>query len=1404
MITRKISHTIHFYCFYLLLLFCYVQSGYSQPSDLKFQHFNDDKGLSQNTILDLIQDADGYLWIGTANGLFKYDGFRFQVYRNQNTTTNQLVNNIVNTLAVDHNGDIWIGTTRGLSKFNKTKQCFETLFTIIQDKHITSIFPNIDGSIWVGTKESGLYHLANTPTLNFTHQYFYQPNKINSINSNQILSIAKDANNKLWIGTNVGLNYMVQKRNNIGFKPVNNIQEQINSIFLDSKKRLWFGGTGKKIYSLQQNNTSEPTFKKHFLNINSHKKGIIYDIKEDLNKNLWVCGHDYGAIWYEPDTGNSKLYAPNSKDPNSIENSRVKTLLIDKTNVLWVGNFVGGLNKTDLERKDITLINYNLTDDLSLSDPSVNCILKEHKFIWVGTENGLNRIDITPKGKPKAPYKKYLFDQHLQDVKKDGKVRSIFKDKDGDYWIGQGNSVTHMRIVNNEPKFTKTELNLPEVFSILQDREGYLWFGSFTKGLMKWKKKKHKTKDQFDFEEAIYYHSDLNNPTSISDDLISSIYEDKKGNLWIGTLQGGVNLRVTDEISEKDSFISFQHDPSNANSLSHNSVFSIHQDQNGTYWLGTFGGGLNKMTWDLNKKKKPQFTHYFESDGLSNNAIYGVLEEDNGTLWLSTDYGISSFNQETEEFKTFNKGDGLQSNNFRKNAYLQDEAGNLYFGGLRGLNIFNPKKLTFNKLLATPKITEIEIKNEPILVGATQNGRIILDTPISKTKKRLKFNYDENTLTFEFAALHFAAPYKNKFQYQLEGFDKTWQDSKGFSFAHYTNLSPGNYTFRVKASNNDAVWNDTPAQIRFKIAPPYWLSWWAFVLYFLIISAIISSVLSYFKLQNKEKNAIKVQKEIEEVNRLKLQFFTNISHDFRTPITLILNPIEDILESKNPYPALRPKLKIIERNANYLLRLVNQLMEFRKIEVGETKLASSKSNIVNFVREITFSFKTHAHKNNIELNFDSKIYSTELWFDWDKMEKILHNIIFNAIKFTPEHGSVSVKISKAKDDTLIINEMEEKINFIKIEVKDTGIGISNDELPFIFQRFYQVNKGKNKSNKGSGIGLAITKDLIDLHQGKIEVTSQEGEGSIFKIFLPLGNLHLKPSEIVENPTPTILSEEELDKDFISNNEQEFSETKFSKHKTTVLVVDDNQDIRELVKSSLSNKHNIFEAENGQEALNIALKEIPDIIISDVLMPVMDGIELCKQLKSNIRTSHIPIVLLTALYAVEHRIQGLESGADAYLPKPFKMKLLSVRVDKLIESRVLMQKRFQTEKQITPAKVTVNSVDREFLEKIMSLMEENMGNENYWIDQLAADMHASRSTFFRKLKKLTGLPPNDFIRGIRLKRALQLLEQNQLSVAEISYRVGFNDPGYFGKCFRKVYGSSPSKYLKSLAEKAKES
>ncbi|TYA84178.1 two-component regulator propeller domain-containing protein [Seonamhaeicola marinus] len=1355
-----------------------------------FERITTDEGLSQSDVNTIIQDDDGFMWFGTHDGLNRYDGYSFKIFKPDFKKKQSIPSNLIYTLEKDQNGNLWIGTTgEGLVFFDRTKETFVTYKTDkkggngLTSNNIGELYRDKENRLWIGTR-NGLNMLdlknLNEP-LKFKHYKLEQDDIFISGNNQSVNTIYEDRNGLIWVGGYAGL-YRLSRESNgdeylrlanrdlgLPIAAVREIREINGKLLVATNDGLFFQRV--KDNTLVFEKVIEGSFNNILINDN-----IIW---VGTNKGLWRLKMDMANETFK--ILNTFIYDP--KDFNSISKNNIMSLYRDKTGIIWAGTNGGGVNKYDPNRKEFLHIRKTL-DPKSLSYDKIRSFFEDsNNTLWVGTEGGgLNRLKSTKDYNDYSKFNDLLNVYAIKEIKKGNKKFLLFG--------GQGiPSMYELEITNPDNTSFKNISPINDfdnsIFSLLVDSRNYLWIGTYSGGLYRWIL--NEDNKSYDKQRFTY---DLNNPTSIPGDIIRNIKEDSEGNIWVGT-SSGLGMLTAEEASEKvPRFKVFKRGENEKNTLSHNYILSINEDANKNIWIGTLGGGLNKLEKQENGYVVTKC--YSESNGLPNNVVKGVLIDESENLWVSTNKGISKLNYKTEVFKNFDVNDGLQSNEFQELACLKRKDGEFLFGGVNGFNTFYPQKLRENTFIPGTVITNLLISNKAVEVREEVDGKVILNNVVSKTAS-ITLKHFQNNLSFDFASLHYVAPQKNSFEYILEGFDKSWQGtSSAKRYASYTNLAPGDYVFKVKSSNNDGLWNNNPAQINIHITPPFWLTWWAYGIYGLCILGVFWGIQSYFNLRSQQKASLRIQKEVEEVNRLKLQFFTNISHEFKTPITLILNPIEELLESATNSVSVKSKLKIVQRNANSLLRLVHQLMEFRKIEVGETKLGATKANIVSFLKEITLSFKASAKKKNVNLDFKSDYFKLDVWFDWDKLEKIMNNLIFNAIKFTPSTGNITVKIVKPLEESLLpIEDRGMSVKYLQIEVQDSGEGIIKEELPYVFHRFYQVNNASKHANKGSGIGLAITKDLVDLHYGDITVESAEGEGSCFKIKLPLGNEHLLEEEMVriKNPEPFI---EVDDSEFILEEELNVEE---DKSKLSVLVVDDNPDIRLLVKDGLAKTYKVFEAENGNEGLNKALKEMPDLIISDILMPEMDGIELCAALKANIRTSHIPVVLLTALNSVEHRIEGLESGADAYIPKPFKMRLLSVRVEKLIESRNLMRKRFQTEKEITPEKVTLNSVDEQFLREIMDLMEANMSNESYWVDQLVKDMNTSRSTLFRKLKKLTGQSPNDFIRIVRLKRAAQLLEQNELNVAQVSYMVGFSDPGYFGKCFRKFFGESPSKFVK---------
>ncbi|MGB5262557.1 MAG: ATP-binding protein, partial [Lutimonas sp.] len=914
------------------------------------------------------------------------------------------------------------------------------------------------------------------------------------------------------------------------------------------------------------------------------------------------------------------------------------------------------------------------------------------------------------------------------------------------------------------------------------------------------------------YSKSSFIH-DENNENSISNNIIRSILEDSAGNIWLGTGDGLSKLRAEEKYKDSPEFQTFKNIPGDKTSLSHNYILAMYESNIGEIWIGTFGGGINRLIYN-EQNDDFAFESYSDIDGLPNNVIKGILEDDRNNLWISTNKGLSKFNPENKTFKNYDVNDGLQSNEFQELACLKRENGEMIFGGINGFNVFYPNDIKDNNLPPESVITKLSIFNKAIGVGEEMNGRIVLDKPIDQLEE-ISLKYKENSFSIDFTALHYAAPKKNKFAYMLEGFDEDWiHTSSGKRTASYTHLEPGTYEFFVKTSNNDGVWDATPLVLRIKVIPPFWRTPIAFLFYCLLGIGFVWIFISYTLIGTREKHQLELEHlekgKNDEIQQMKLEFFTNISHEFRTPLTLIKGPLDYLLKDgdKLDKDSLRFQYRIIQKNTDTLMKLVNQILDFRKLNQGKMKLVVRKGIISDFVQEIGETFQFLAHKKETKFEIHKPDEIVESWYDHDAVEKIVSNLLSNAFKFTPDGGSIDVVVkyeTKTLDISDELRSNEQVVNFVRIEVKDSGQGIDVENQKQIFDRFY-VDKGpKGQNSEGVGVGLSFVKSLVELHQGTIDVKSDSGKGTTFIVRLPANIEAYKNVEGItckEDDDPDFLARtSEMDSFAIETNDEieDKNMIKAKSKKPILLIVDDNEEIRQFISQVFQEYYVIYEAENGKLAFEMAMRIMPNLIITDVLMPIMDGYELCEKLKSTNTTSHIPVIMLTAKISDENELLGRKIGADGYVRKPFDIELLRIQIENILKNRDQLRKRFNVEVNMLPKEVTVNSVDESFLQQAMDIVERNMMNTEFNVEMLVKEMGYSRSNLYLKFKEITGLSSSEFIRNIRLKRAIQLFESSNLSVKEIMYMTGFNTASYFAKCFKKQFGVVPSEYVKNLDE-----
>jgi signal transduction histidine kinase/DNA-binding response OmpR family regulator len=916
----------------------------------------------------------------------------------------------------------------------------------------------------------------------------------------------------------------------------------------------------------------------------------------------------------------------------------------------------------------------------------------------------------------------------------------------------------------------------------LEDKSGILWIGAYI-GLNKFNKER---------KQFTRYYSSQTNHNKLSSNIILSITEDNSGYLWFAT---GYGLNKYEK--GKNLFTSYVHDPNNPKSLSDNSVRSIYEDKKGTLWICTQGGGLNKFN-----RESGEFIHFRKKDGLPSDIAFDILEDEHNNLWISTSNGLTKFNSSKGLFRNYDTKDGLPSNEFSYRAKFKGSDGIIYFGTKKGLVAFHPDSIKDNPHIPPIVVTNFLLFNKSVPIGLdTTSDRMILEKSIINTKE-LELTYEDYIFSFEFAALDFHAPEKNKYAYMMEGFEKSWTytDSKK-RFATYTNLDPGEYTFRVIGSNNDGVWNEEGASIKLIITPPWWKTWWAYTFYILLGLSLLYSLRRYELNRTRYKHGLEL-KEVEaeklrETDRMKSHFFANISHEFRTPLTLILGPADNI-KSNSSTEDIQKQTGLIKRNANRLLNLVNQLLDLSKLEAGKLKVHASKGNIVSFVKGVAMSFESIAEKMDIQLRIKSSGDEVEMYFDKEMMIKILSNLLSNSFKFTHESGEITVNIKTTENDSL------------EIKIRDTGIGIASEELPKLFDRFYQVDASHTRKYEGTGIGLALTKELVELHHGSIKVESKKEEDeqngwTEFIIELPLGKEHFAEDELVEE----VISDSNLLPESKEYNPLDHSELEQSlsnlihpeafqlapdEERMIILLVEDNSDVRDFIKDSLGNEFVVEEAFNGEHGVKKAENIIPDLIISDIMMPKMDGNELTRILKNDEKTSHIPIILLTAKSEQESKLEGLETGADDYLTKPFDTKELMIRIKNLINVRRKLQERY-SRGDFIPAKKEpgkkLSYLDEQFMNKVMEVIEKHLSEEEFSIEQFGKEAGMSRVQLHRKLKALSGKSASTFLRSVRLSKAKKMIEEQKGNISEIAYSVGFSSPQYFTRCFKKEFGYPPS-------------
>lgn len=1377
------------YFLFVIIIF-FGSFVYTQSNRLRFERITTDNGLSSNHTSHIFQDRKGFLWISTQDGINRYDGYRFKHFRHLPGNTNSLSDYASGHIFEDSKGNFWIATREGLDVFNPDNETFihynpqKDSTILLGSEKIVCTTEDKYGNIWVGTRK-GL-SLFNPKTKKFT-LFQNNPSDKNSLSFNYVTSLLFDSENNLWVGTQIGLNRFNYKTNSFEVflknpKDIKSISGNlITSLFEDSKGNIWVG-TNSGLNRLKSFNNGKAEFFAYQHNPedkNSVSNNNISKIAEDITGNLWIGTLGGGLNIFNPATNQFTSYQNVEEDNTSISDNNIFTICIDNFQNVWLATYAGGINKYNPTKERFALYKSSPFAKNKVVENNVSSILLDDKNnLWLGTNGDGLKV-----------YRNNIFDDNsfLFELKADPKsknslsnnnVTSIIQDKSGIIWIGTfGGGVNKYDPSQKKFEIFKYKREDPRslgndfIHTLYEDSEGTIWIGTGLSGLNRFDRKTNsftRFRDNPKYPNSSKY---LNSPE------VTSILEDSKGYLWVGTSTGGLSRFDI----KTESFVHFKHIQEDLNSISSNGINCIYEDSEGRLWVGTFSGGLN-----LYNEKENSFIYYLEQDGLSSNSIQSITEDAKGNLWVATINGISNFDTDKNTFKNFDESDGLQGKVFnQRSVFIDLKTSSIYFGGEKGLNIYSPNSINEIKKIPAVVLTDFKVFNKSVLIKYSSMN----DNDKSRTQA-IELAHDENVFSFEFASLDFTSPEKNQYQYMLEGFDKDWISSGNRREVTYTNLDPGNYIFKVKGTNSDGYWNEKGLVVNLVINPPFWKTRWAYLIYFVLAAAGFVAIRRYELNRVKLKNDLRLKefesKKLQEVDEIKSRFFANISHEFRTPLTIILGSL-DKLKSKMGSNSDSKELDVMKRNSSRLLQLINQLLELSRIESGNVKLNAAESDLVKFLKRITASFSSLANQKNILLTFKKTpiddIQTNEeifVFYDKKKLETVFYNLLSNAVKFSPAGENIDVSVLKAED-------------YIMISFLNTGVEISEDKVDKVFDRFYQADDSGTRNFEGTGIGLALVKEYVELHKGKIEVETNNNR-TIFTIHLPLGKNHLSENEIVQEDL------DQLQMDLIPQSDLSTTSTQIVNEqvetdKTIILVVEDNPDLREMIKENLSDNYAVIEAENGKIGLKLAEDHIPDLIISDIMMPEMDGYELSRKIKASEKTNHIPVILLTAKAETKDKLEGLETGADDYLIKPFNSDELKVRVKNLIKIRKQMREKYQSQMLIKPSEIVVPSTQKVFVDKLTTIIEKNISNENFSVEILSEEVGLSRAQLHRKVKAITNQAPSEFIRNYRLQRAAELLKQDAGNIAEIAYQVGFSSQAYFTKTFQEIYGLTPLDFKK---------
>jgi signal transduction histidine kinase/ligand-binding sensor domain-containing protein/DNA-binding response OmpR family regulator len=1382
-----------------------------------------------------MQDNKGFIWLGTINGLNRYNGKEFIVMLPQTGNFATLPDNRIRSLQEDRHGYIWIRTTANifccynprLERFvdydpsNKQKnfshastfsngdvwlwgvsggccriQHIEGELQAMQfgeaqlgSRSVSFVYEDFLHRIWIGAG-SGLFRLEgnqvvkiSTESFSFINEsgnylYFINDNHIvpfdsqqqkfypaieypqgyaTSLNTTTILH-----NGVILIGTKADI--LAFDSHKMKFVPAerffNRQVIQNASFYTDNKGNKWIYNISGSVWR----QVSDDHFEKIDLipsNILSTIDAERYDIYHDSRNIIWITTYGNGLFALDLNNGQTYHYTVDNSD---LPTNYLLCVMEDKSGEIWVGTEFAGISRISLSNYSVQIL-YPTPNDNHGRSNAVRLIYEDTQDrFWMGTRNGYL----------------YLYDRHFKKIKSHkiagGLPFCIIEDSLKNIWLGtRGNGIIVFPPSGETPihnyhlhdiAIQNTSSN--NVFDLLLDSKNRVWVASFGGGL---------------------HYADLNskdinfrhiNTRTTNQDMVRVIMQDHTGMIWTGTNEG-VNVFDPDKlIQDNDNYVNFHFDVNDDRSINNNEVKAIFEDSKGRIWFGTTGGGLNLLVQE-EPFERSWFKHYTAKDGLSNEVIQTIIEDNQGYIWVSTEggSGISRFDPQTERFENFNFLNSKQAGLFNESSCWKMKTGELMFGSYSGVYIFDPSQIKYDVYTPSIVISGLKINGVDIRPDIAVSRATLSPSPLTESislTKEIKLKYNQNSFDLEFAMLNFHLPNSNQYAYYLEGYEKTWNPITRHNVAAYRNVLPGNYRFKVKGSNAFGVWTENETVLKIVIAPPFWKSGWAYLIYFILIAIVVFFTLRLILQINRLHTAVEVERQLTEY---KLRFFTNISHEFRTPLTIIRGSIENLTIMKDLPFSVTKQINQMAKSSSRLLRLIDQLLEFRRLQNKRLGLKLERTETVDFFYDIYQTFKELAEKKKIEFLFESNLPQREMLLDKNKMDKIVYNLLSNAMKHTPDNGIVVMRlVFSEQDDRLILS------------ISDSGAGVPKEKQSSLFVRFAQIDS----SSGGTGVGLHLTAELAAVHKGNVEYTSSELGGACFSVSIPLSDENYEKEEIAESQSPVKYTGTITDTASMKDSPENITQSKHYPN-CKLLIIEDDDEVREFIFDQLNDYFSVSVAKDGEEGLEKALHEQPNLIVCDVMMPGIDGFEVTCLLKKDFLTSHIPVILLTAHSSEEHQLEGIQAGADAYITKPFSIQYLMARIVKLIEQREKLQRKFAQEPGAPMLLINFTDKDKDFLDKIHLLIEQNMENTNFSVDIFAQIVGMGRTNFYKKVKGLTGHSPNEYLRIIRLKKAAELLTARDMNVSEVSYKVGINDPLYFSKCFKMQFGKTPSQFQK---------